>query len=1025
MTRDGGVSEDLELVDQDNFETWLETSALVNFLRDDLGESLGIVESQVREAFGSVSPLTMAPERLATSFESWADDQGISKEAIRIGLKAARQALPRELGGYYRDLSRALEEAGIAPVDMVTTRQRIMRASRNAAAVAVERKRLKRQGGKDGGEGAAAASLAAGSASDQDELTSADAADLLMSLSPDALRMHGPVDTGRSLKEQALALLSEQRPEIRNKPLSTYLSERIEAADRMLSHISRNAAASPRLQEWVNRLSFRVLTAAVADPHFFRPPGHPLLQLLDRLDHLDTFFGVDNGTGMSAELGKIDALVSQSLTIDARDSAAYAPVLDQVDRLVTGYGERLRHDAARAIANLEGRDRRRQAHHYVQGELQRRFGNARMHRVILDLINQAWATLLELRYLREGEGGEQLERAWALLNQINAACSEEGAAGFVDGHGLPNLEAELVDGLAYVGFDPYMAKSMANRVREAVQNKLSGRLVADDYEVFKPAVEVEDAARLLNEIDPQALDELRHQVEVMQPGSLIRARDNDQERLYRLVWCNSDRSDFAFLDTRGEQIKPVTREKLMADLHRGSLRIQAPRHGVIGDRSLDATLHEMQEHIRYHETRDSLTGLHTHQQFTGTLAELLRSRDKLQHLLGFLDIDHFEAISSTCGYKAAEHLLRTIAELMQQRMSSEAFLAFLGGRRFGFVLPAEDVNAARSLCEQLCRDVYALSFDWHGKTYPVSGSLGVVTVRPGEGDLDNLLSSAEIACVTAQEAGGNRMTEFSEHDESIALKRERLRWLSMTEDVIKAERIRLRVQMIAPTDPHSDLHMHHEVLMRAFDERDDELDLGRFIATAEAFNLMADVDRLVIRKALGWAAENPILLSQLGGVAINLSGVSLADPQLLNYIRNQLSHFAVSAEAVSFEVTETAAIASLERAAGIVGGLKDIGCKVALDDFGAGMSSYSYLKSMPVDFVKIDGSFVKDLLTNPHDLAIVKSINEIAHFMGIRTIAEYAESQDIIDRLREIGVDFVQGYAVRSPVLLDDLMPQD
>jgi EAL domain-containing protein (putative c-di-GMP-specific phosphodiesterase class I) len=299
--------------------------------------------------------------------------------------------------------------------------------------------------------------------------------------------------------------------------------------------------------------------------------------------------------------------------------------------------------------------------------------------------------------------------------------------------------------------------------------------------------------------------------------------------------------------------------------------------------------------------------------------------------------------------------------------------------------------------------------------------VGLVLVGSDEDNPGALLSAADSACLAAQHTGGGRVTLFHEGDEDIARQREKMRWWVRAEQAVKAERLRLRCQRIARVDAIAGPPLHHEVLLSVYDENNAELPLGEFIGAAEAFGLMAELDRLVLSKALDWLHAHPREAGNLGGLAVNLSGQSLDDSSLVDFIRDRLTELAIPAGLLSFEVTETAAIANLDRAVAIIAGIRALGCRVALDDFGTGMSSYSYLKRLPVDYLKIDGSFVRDILNNPQDHAIVKSINETAHFMGKQTIAEYAESPEIITHLRNLGVDHVQGYALERPFYLDEI----
>jgi diguanylate cyclase (GGDEF)-like protein len=1006
-----GAASELELVDPEGFEAWLEASALVSRLEDELGESLPALEAQIRNALGSDARLQLAPKRLAEAFNTWGKSQDISTLGRRVAMRAGRQVLPRLLRAYYRDLGRVLDEAGFPKVRVPAP---VVSAKEGGTARIDE-----------GEEGEPEASptdhpepRAIGSRDGRG--TSARVAELLAALPPDALQ-GAAGDTRGSIKEQALRLLGQLDTTLDGESMPPSVHERIDATDRVLGQIAGKQALTPRSAEWASQLGVPILTAAVSDPEFFRPPGHPLLQLLERLNHLALFLPTDRDADRVGLVQELDGLVQRAFEQDARDREAFRPLLDSVGTLERRRGERYRQDVGRLIWQLEKRDRRRAALAYVRAGLAQRFAARPMHRVVAEVIDEAWATLLQLRYLREGDGGEQLARGWQVLEGLVALCSG-GGAGVAEG--IDALSMELLTGLTSVGLDPFLAQDVTRRVREAARLQAAGLTRADDCPIYQtplePKLPVEVA---LAGLMPEQAAGLKAQVEGLSPGALIRRRDSSGERPLRLIWSNPERSEFALLDGRDGDLRSLSREALLMGLNSGDLAVQAANAGTLGERVLDAALQEMQAQMRDHETRDRLTGLHSQHHLTGQLAEVLARPVGGEHLLGFVSIDHFDVITGTCGYGAGEELLRAVGGLMRERLGLASSLSFLGGWRFGFLLPPDEPEANLGLCEQLCRDIYGMRFEWNGRAQPVTGSVGAVLVRPGQGEPDGLLSAAAVACTTAQEGGGNRVQVFREDDEAISESRDRLRWLGIVEEVIRAERIRLQVQKIAPLDPESGRTAHHEVLMRAFDAQGAELDLQRFIGTAEAFHLMGDVDRLVIRKAISWAGENPDLLSRLGGIAINLSGVSLANPGLLGVIQDQLARSQVAPSQVSFEVTETAAIANLNRAVTIIRGLRGVGCRVALDDFGVGMSSYGYLKSLPVDFVKIDGFFVREILTNPHDQAIVKSMNEIAHFMGIQTIAEFVENDEIAGRLAQIGVDFVQGYAVRKPLFLDHVKP--
>lgn len=1007
---DGG----LELVDDDSFETWLEGSALAKYLEDDLHEPLRVLRSQVLDAFGSDDTFVLQPRRLVDAFAAWADRHGLSGRMQRIGIQAGRAMLPRLLGAYYRDLSRALEEAGCKPRDFEMLRDKVAEAIARAQSQ-IQARRAAHPAPTD----KASAGHAAGH---QPTLPTAQVVELLLALPPDALRQATGAPTGRALEERALALLGRLQPDAGQLALAPPLRERIAATDRLLGHALGNAAASPRMQQWLDQLGLRLLTAAVADPHFFRRPWHPLLQLVGRLEQAASLLPADSAADTGGLGQDVARLIDQALQLDPRQPASYAPLMTRLDELEQRHSERFRQEAARLIAELEGRERRRRARRYVHNELVRRFAGRRLHRVMIEVIDNAWLTLLELHYLRGGANGAELGQAWDTLAQLAELCGDGSPASLAGTGELTAMETALRDGFAYVGFDPFHARAMLDRIHECARRRLAGLEDEEAFCRYQPAAPQDEAEALPADVPSEAVAALLEQLDGLRPGALLRARGEQGERLLRLVWRSPDGVEFVFLDGPDGQAARYARGELLRGLYDGRLRLQPAQTQGLVDRVLNATLGEMQEHVRYHESRDALTGLYSAPQFTGRLAELLKPGAAGEPwLLGFLCVDRFEVLSASCGYQAGEQLLRSVAEQLRVGLADDAVLAFLGGDRFGVLLPAAG-KAGQDRCERVRRAVAGLAFQCRGRPYLLTASLGLVPLQPGTGeDPDRLLSSATIACAAARESGGDRLVLFREEDAAIRRRQDVLQWMAAVEEVIRAGRIRLRVQQIAPVLPGDGCVQHHEVLMTPYDADGRALELSHFIGTAEAFDLMAQVDRLVIRTVLAWAGANPRQLAALGGLAINLSGCSLSDHGLLGYIREQLEASGVAPAAIGFEVTETAAIASMERAVAIIEGLRELGCRVALDDFGSGMSSYAYLKSLPVDYVKIDGAFVRDLPSSPHDLAIVRSINEIAHFMGIETIAEYVEQPAIAAQLAEIGIDYMQGYAVHRPAFLDEL----
>ncbi|MCU7865578.1 MAG: EAL domain-containing protein [Candidatus Thiodiazotropha sp. (ex Lucinoma borealis)] len=425
----------------------------------------------------------------------------------------------------------------------------------------------------------------------------------------------------------------------------------------------------------------------------------------------------------------------------------------------------------------------------------------------------------------------------------------------------------------------------------------------------------------------------------------------------------------------------------------------------------------MMREMRFLATHDSLTHLLNRHAFDQRLRQAFSdSKDHgMQHVLLYMDLDQFKLVNDTCGHVAGDMMLRQLSHRLQRTINGNDILARLGGDEFGLLMENCQLDHAQRLANKICSVVKDYRFSWEGRTFSTGVSIGIVAIGPTTESPHSALSSADAACYVAKDMGRNRIHVFQPYDEEINRQQGEMRWVSRIENAIDQQRFSLLQQPIMSLRSTAIGDEHIEVLLRMQDERGKQIMPGAFIPAAERYNIMGSLDRWVIGHAFKWLSENPQRLEELGLCAINLSGQSLGDGNLHEYILTQLRKYDLPAEKISFEITETAVVSRLDQAVRFISLLKRRGFRFALDDFGTGMSSFSYLKRLPVDYIKIDGSFVCNMLKDPVDKAMVESINEIGHLMGLQTIAEYVESDQILEQLIDIGVDYAQGYGVVRP----------
>jgi diguanylate cyclase (GGDEF)-like protein/PAS domain S-box-containing protein len=405
---------------------------------------------------------------------------------------------------------------------------------------------------------------------------------------------------------------------------------------------------------------------------------------------------------------------------------------------------------------------------------------------------------------------------------------------------------------------------------------------------------------------------------------------------------------------------------------------------------------ELNRRLSYHASHDILTGLVNRREFENRLERALKSAKarETSYALCYLDLDQFKIVNDSCGHSAGDALLGQLGALLKSKIRWRDTLARLGGDEFGVLLESCSLEEAMQTAEALRMAISEYRFMWDDRSFRLGVSIGVVPISADNEDVAALLSAADSACAAAKEAGRNRIHSFQENDIDLMRRRREMQWAARINNALEEDRFELFRQTIRPLQADED-GAHYEILLRMRDENGGIISPGLFIEAAERYGITPSIDRWVIRSAFRWL-------------------VSEAE-KFLPFVVDQFQMSGLDATKICFEITETAAIASYSQANRFINALKELGCKFALDDFGTGLSSFGYLKHFPVDFLKIDGSFVKEILHDPIDREMVRSINEIGHLTGKQTIAEFAENEEIITMLRGMGIDYAQGYGVSEP----------
>jgi diguanylate cyclase (GGDEF)-like protein/PAS domain S-box-containing protein len=459
----------------------------------------------------------------------------------------------------------------------------------------------------------------------------------------------------------------------------------------------------------------------------------------------------------------------------------------------------------------------------------------------------------------------------------------------------------------------------------------------------------------------------------------------------------------------------------------------APIRNSIGEISgVVLVFHDVSElrslaQMTYHATHDSLTGLINRREFEKRINQALqctRDGDK-RYALCYIDLDNFKVVNDTCGHGAGDELLKQLTMTLRASLREDDTLSRIGGDEFGIILSGCSISSARRLAEKIRKRVDEFRFSWKDKSFRIGASIGLVPVTAESGVISDVLSAADSACYVAKENGRNRIHVYENNDIAVAEQKGQMQWVQRIQGALEQDRFRLYFQTIAPIrDIQEERNkLHGEVLVRMLGDDGNIIGPDSFIPAAERYSIMGSIDHWVVKNTLEMLGRDvEYIQGRVSACSINLSGQSLSDDRFMSSLVELIGDMDVPPELLCFEITETAVISNLSNATRLIDILRDMGCRFALDDFGVGLSSFGYLKNLAVDYLKLDGIFIKNMTNDRIDYAMVESINHVGQTLNIKTIAEFVENNEILEALRDIGVDYAQGYGIAKPVPLEEAL---
>jgi diguanylate cyclase (GGDEF)-like protein len=822
--------------------------------------------------------------------------------------------------------------------------------------------------------------------------------------------------------------IPEQIHRSAGRPIAPEVMESLGVVENLVDSIETDNMLPGMVKDGVRQLELTLDKVATENENFLSGDDpHESLEVINQLAKLG---GAESGSIRRDVEGIIDNITRNY----DRDPEVFNTALTQLQPLVEKQSKAFTGNIQRTVKASEGQQTLANAQRAVVSELSDRFTGRQVPEVLMKLLMPGWRNLMVNTHLRQGEESSDWRRNVQALDQIvqhlDGTASPESTPDYMPPEELVEYIEQSLDSIS---FEPGQRVPLVNSLRNLLVDGGAGAPVdlvdvpKDSVAEFLGFTEVDKKEARRSEIlaEWQSKPEWERWLDRasnLHVGDWVEFTAEDQVSI--VAWSNEEATSFVFVNRRGVKTHDLMLEELAVRLANNEARVMEESDVPLTDRASHRMLQSMHNQLTHQASHDELTGLVNRKEFERELEQAIATtkRDGSTHVAAILDLDQFKVINNAAGHEAGDELLRRLSRLMEEALAgSEHVLSRLGGNEFGVVIRNCAKDSGTSVVRQMSDAIKAHRFEWKQDVFSLTTSVGLVFIDDSIDDFSIVMRGADSACDAAKDAGRDRLQVWESDDTDMAKRRDIMSFVSQIDNALKEDRFVLNCQKIQPLDETKD-HAHYEILLTVLDENNEPMPPQDFIVAAETYNRMGAIDRWVIKNSFKWIASNILKLDDLGAFSINVSGNSLTEDDFMEFVLEQFHETRLPTSKICFEITETSAIGSLDDVVEFMEKMKVIGVQFSLDDFGTGLSSYSYLRNLPVDYLKIDGVFVKDIKTNPSDYAVVKSINEIGHFMGKKTIAEYVEDDEILEILREIGVDFAQGYGIEKKMPITELL---
>jgi len=815
------------------------------------------------------------------------------------------------------------------------------------------------------------------------------------------LKAPEPAQSPASLRDRVIGKIRDKE----GLRLNEEQQDTLDVVDRFF----KSVIESPRLgdygQDRLRQLEVPVLKVVMRDPAFFEDQDSPVRAVMNRLAQL----GFKGGRLNPVIQRRVDDLVHRIATEFEQDTSIFENTVAELDSLIDRQNLVYRRNVERVTAAAEGAQKVADSKEAVAGALDQRMAGRKVPKAVLSLLNGGWRDLLSLTWLRQGPDSQLWQDYLAVIDSLLAFADNPDS-----GINLPELLRLIQDGLASISSN-HMPSS---QIRDELKRFLVRKPEHPPEMVQMPAVSTKaQEKQKLDEREQRSIQRWTQRARQLRTGDWLRDQTRPDEPQYiRLVWVARSFSRFVFVNHQGMRVVELELEALARQMRKGIIVPDSQYDRPLVDESIDRMVRNVYDQLSWASTHDDLTRLLNRREFERMVEQQLVRHEDDRTLL-HLDLRGFRLLSDTAGYQAADRALKQVAELLCQHAVDGMPVARLGDTEFAMLVAGEQ---GETIAHQLVSAIEAEEFAFEGRRYQLSANIGLVPELPALVSAERWLRASGTALNAARKLGLGKISQYAPDLDDQARQEQiaaRVAGLNNPDD----ERMLLRCQKIIPLHPRAKMPTQYEILISMYDDSGQMITGQDFVNMAERYDRMQLVDRWVVGQLLDWLRDRAPDPRRVAGVCINLSGHSLNDQTLLEFIYEKLSEKDAPIERIWFELTEASAIQDVQAVSDFMAEMKELGCRFCLANFGSGPGSFQFMRSLPVDLIKLDSAFTSQLDTSQTDQAMVKSMVDMAHYMQREVIASRVESRAVLDTLKQLGVDYAQGYLIEKPRLLNSL----